>query len=220
MFRIKICGLTQLADAASVAEAGADAIGLNFYPRSPRCVTTQTAQAIAAALPANVLKVGLFVNETPERIRELAAAIPLDVVQLHGDETPSDIQALAGLRVMKAFRLGPGETARVLEFVAACEAQQTPLAAVLVDAYHPGSYGGTGKSADWQASLDLQAQLTVPLILAGGLTAQNVAAAIAAVRPAGVDTASGVESAPGQKDAQLVRAFAMAAQQAFQEHRA
>lgn len=217
MFRIKICGLTQLADAASVADSGADAVGLNFYARSKRCVTLPTAQAIAAALPASVLKVGLFVNETPERIRELAATVPLDVVQLHGDETPKDIQALAGLRVMKAFRLGPGEAARVQEFVAACEAQQTPLAAVLVDAFHPGSYGGTGQPADWQAALELRSSLRVPLILAGGLTAQNVAAAIAAVRPAGVDTASGVESAPGQKDAQLVRAFVTAAQHAFQE---
>lgn len=217
MFRIKICGLTQLADAASVADSGADAVGLNFYARSKRCVTLSTAQAIAAALPASVLKVGLFVNETPERIRDLAATVPLDVVQLHGDETLEDIQSLAGLQVMKAFRLGPGEVARVLEFVAACEAQQTPLSAVLVDAFHPGSYGGTGQPADWQAALELCSNLRVPLILAGGLTAQNVAAAIAEVRPAGVDTASGVESAPGQKDAQLVRAFVTAAQHAFQE---
>ena len=217
MFRIKICGVTQMADAASVADAGADAIGLNFYPRSPRYVTIQAAQAIASALPAGVLKVGLFVNESPQQIRELAATTPLDVVQLHGDETPSDIQALAGLQVMKAFRLGPGEAARVLEFVTACEAQQTPLAAVLVDAYHPGSYGGTGRSADWQAAFALQSRLSVPLILAGGLTAQNVAAAIAAVRPTGVDTASGVESVPGRKDDQLVRAFVMAAQHAFRE---
>ena len=217
MFRIKICGLTQLADADCVAAAGADAVGLNFYARSPRCVTLPTAQAIASALPARVLNVGLFVNETPERIRELAEAVPLDVVQLHGDETPEAIQALADLRVMKAFRLGPGEAARVLEFVAACEAQHTPLAAVLVDAFHPGSYGGTGRAADWQAALELRSNLRVPLILAGGLTAQNVAAAIVAVRPAGVDTASGVESVPGQKDPQRVCDFAAAAQQAFQE---
>lgn len=220
MFRIKICGLTQLADADCVAASGADAVGLNFYARSPRCVTLPTAQAIAAALPASVLKVGLFVNETPERIRELAVSVPLDVVQLHGDETPETIQALAGLRVMKAFRLGPGEEARVKDFVAACEAQQTPLAAVLVDAFHPGSYGGTGQAADWQAALELRTNLRVPLILAGGLTAQNVAAAIAAVQPAGVDTASGVESAPGQKDPQRIRDFAAAARQAFQEHSA
>ncbi len=217
MFRIKICGLTQLADADCVVASGADAVGLNFYARSPRYVTLPTAQAIAAALPASILKVGLFVNETPERIRELAATVPLDVVQLHGDETPEDIRGLAGLRVMKAFRLGPGEGARVKDFVAACEAQQTPLAAVLVDAFHPGSYGGTGQAADWQAAFELRSNLCLPLILAGGLTAQNVAAAIVAVRPAGVDTASGVESAPGQKDPQRVRDFAAAAQQAFQE---
>lgn len=215
LFRIKICGVTQPADAAFAAAAGADAIGLNFYALSARCLERQQATEIAAATPGHVRKVGLFVNAPLEQVRELHALLGLDVVQLHGDESPEYVAGLAGTPVVKAFRLATGGEGAVTAFVAACQQQRTPLAAVLLDAFQAGTYGGTGHTADWQAAAALRRQLEVPVILAGGLTATNVAAAIAAVQPYGVDTASGVESAPGRKDPQQVQAFVAAAREAL-----
>lgn len=218
LFRVKICGLRTPADAAAVTAAGGDAVGLNFYASSPRYVDWANARTIAAMLPANVLKVGLFVNAPADEVRRACADVPLDVVQLHGDESPEYVAQLAGRRVLKAFRTDAEVVARVLDYVAACAAQGTPLAGVLVDAFHAGSYGGTGKQADWPAARELRSQLgSVPLILAGGLKPENVAAAIAAVGPYGVDTASGVETAPGVKDAALIEQFIAAARTALRE---
>ena len=211
MFRIKICGLKSAADAVAAATAGADAIGLNFYARSSRFVGDAQAAEIAAALPPGVCKVGLFVNDSPERIRELYERLELDLVQLHGDETPEFIARLPGIPVMKAFRLAPEDGPRVEAFAGACQQAQAPLAAVLIDAFDAAHYGGTGRQADWQGAADLRERMPeMPLILAGGLTPTNVAAAIAAVRPHGVDTASGVEVFSA-KDPDLMTAFVRAA---------
>ncbi|HTN77312.1 MAG TPA: phosphoribosylanthranilate isomerase [Pirellulaceae bacterium] len=212
MFKIKICGITNLTDAAAVAAAGADAVGLNFYARSPRYVEPPLAKVIAQSLPPGICKVGLFVNHSPTQIRQLFEQVGLDLIQLHGDETPADVAELRGLPVLKAFRAEADLLSQVLRYVEACQQAAAPLTGVLVDAYQPGSYGGTGAKADWPTASALREQLgDLPLILAGGLTPANVAEALLAVRPYGVDTASGVESSPGCKDAQRVQQFVAAA---------
>jgi phosphoribosylanthranilate isomerase len=212
LFRIKICGITNLDDARAAVAAGADAIGLNFFARSPRHVAPAVAKEICAALPAAVAKVGVFVNETPQRILELQAEVGFDVIQLHGDETPELVLQLGELRLVKAFRMGAETCEQVLAFAARCAEFGRPLAGVLIDAHAPGEYGGTGRTADWASAARVCASLAdVPLILAGGLHPRNVAEAIRAVRPFGVDTASGVEAAPARKDRALVEAFVNAA---------
>jgi phosphoribosylanthranilate isomerase len=210
-FRVKICGITRPEDASMAAGAGADAIGLNFYPGSPRCVTLEQAQAIAAAMPAGVARVGVFVNADLAEMRRIADSVPLDYVQLHGDEPPQAIAAL-DVPVIRAFRCGSAGLMPVGLYLEACRQAGRLPAAVLIDAYAPGAFGGTGQTLDWPALAAGREHLAgLPLILAGGLTAENVAAAIAAARPDGVDTASGVESSPGVKDAARVRAFVAAA---------
>lgn len=199
--RVKICGLTTLEDALCAAEAGADYLGFIFYPKSPRYVTPEACAAIVAGLPPTVIPVGLFVNEAPERVAEVLAHCGLQLAQLHGDEPPAALAALEG-RAYKAFR-GPGVAH------AAYAAAGPGQPAFLVDAQVAGAYGGTGHTADWAAARALAAQY--PLMLAGGLTPENVAAAIAAAQPWGVDVASGVERAPGLKDHAKVRAFVEAA---------
>lgn len=217
LFRIKLCGLKTRDDAIAAAAAGADAVGLNFYPRSKRFVDESAAATIAAALPHEVSKVGLFVNSDVEHIRHLHSRLGLHFIQLHGDETPEFVSRLRGLQVIKAFRLAPGEGRLVEEFIAACEIAETPLAGILIDAYDATAYGGTGLKADWPGAAALRAKLNhLPLILAGGLNAGNVAEAIAAVQPYGVDTASGVEAA-GRKDPALMAQFTAAALTALKE---
>ena len=196
MVKVKICGITTAADAEHAAACGADALGFVFYPRSPRCVTPDQVSKIVAGLPPFVTRVGLFVNEDPQRIRAIAAACGLDVVQLHGDEPPADC-VLPPLRVIKGVR--PRSEAELLS----CAAY--PVAAVLVDAAVPGQFGGTGQCADWGLAACLAARQRV--ILAGGLTPVNVADAVRQVKPYGVDVASGVEAAPGRKDPELVARF-------------
>lgn len=200
--RVKICGITNLDDALHAAACGADALGLVFYPASSRCVTVEAAAAICAGLPPFVTRVGLFVNETPERIRAVVARCGLDAVQLHGDESPADC-LLTPLRVIKGVR--PAAGAEPGDWDA------YRVSALLVDAAVPGAYGGTGERADWAVAARLAARRRV--ILAGGLTAGNVAAAIAAVRPYAVDVASGVEREPGKKDPEKVAAFIRAARE-------
>lgn len=217
MFRIKICGLSSPVDARRVAEAGADAIGLNFYPKSLRCVSIEQARTIAAAA-SGLLKVGLFVNERPELIREVAQAVGLDCLQLHGDEPIDVLDELKDWPVVKALRLGEGNRAEVFE--TARSWLERGAKAILVDALQrPGEYGGGGTTGDWEAARELVAATSGPVILAGGLDPQNVAAAIAAVGPSGVDTASGVEQFPGKKDFQLIRRFVQAVHQARSEGR-
>jgi phosphoribosylanthranilate isomerase len=211
VFRIKICGITSVEDALLAAEAGADAIGLNFYERSPRYVTTERAKEICLALPAGVAKVGVFVNSLPKGIAAMAERVGLDVIQLHGDEGPDFLGSLGKLPVIKAFRCRESTLNSVRAFLTLCPEPSFPIA-VLLDAHAPGSYGGTGQVLDWRR---LQAErhqlLGLPLILAGGLTPQNVAEAIRVARPDAVDTASGVEVSPGKKDPAKVRAFISAA---------
>ncbi len=205
--QIKICGLTTLADALAALDAGADYLGFNFYPKSPRYLTPDACAAITAEVrrrSSTVRLVGIFVNEPPARVAALLAQAGLDLAQLHGAETPEDLPALAG-RAFKAFR-GLGE--QHAEF-----ADAGPGApAFLVDAYSAVLYGGTGRTADWPGARALAAHY--PLFLAGGLTPDNVADAIAQARPWGVDVASGVESAPGRKDHAKVSAFIESARRA------
>ena len=198
--RSKICGITRIEDALLAAEAGADAIGLVFYARSPRAVDVQQARAIIAALPPFVTTVGLFVNASRDELNEILAAVPLDLLQFHGDETADDC---AGYHrpYIKALRVRPGEDikARCAEFPQA--------AGTLLDTFVPGVPGGTGETFDWSL---VPENPGCPIILAGGLTAENVAAAIRQVRPWAVDVSGGVEASKGIKDAAKVRAFVAA----------
>lgn len=217
MFRIKICGLTRLADACCAAEAGADALGFNFYTGSRRCVEPETARRIVDALPPGVARVGVFVNHSAAEIAALVAQVRLDTIQLHGDEPASLAADLPELPVIRAVRCrGPEEIAQIVAWTRDFLAAGGRLAGLLADAYHPTAYGGTGQRTDaqvWQALRRHFPQL--PLVLAGGLRADNVGTAIQELRPDGVDTASGVESAAGIKDHTLVRQFVAAARAAW-----
>ncbi len=215
MFRIKICGVTSIADALMVAAAGADAIGLNFYPGSPRFVTLETARAIVSELPRQVIKVGLFVNSPAAEVAEAFDGVGLDLVQLHGDEPPDFLTQLEGRPAMKAFRLGPGGLSPVTEYLRLCRAAGCCPSLCLVDAFVPGRYGGTGQSADWGLLQHYPVEPWVPpLVLAGGLTPENVAGAVRKVHPFAVDVSSGVEQAKGIKDADKISAFIEAVRKA------
>lgn len=195
--RSKICGITRIEDALSAAEAGADAIGLVFYAKSPRAVSVQQARTIIAALPPFVTTVGLFVDASRQELEEILAAVPLDLLQFHGDESPAFCEALQRPYI-KALRVKPGDD------LAAQVAAYGQASGVLLDTYVPGIPGGTGEAFDW--SLVPQG-LNKPIILAGGLVAENVAAAIRQVRPYAVDVSGGVEAGKGIKDAEKIRAF-------------
>lgn len=194
---VKICGITNRDDALEAAEGGAHALGFNFWPRSPRYIAPEEAAQIIEGLPPAVWKVGVFVNEAPERVVEIARQARLDVAQLHGDE-PAEAMP-AGLRVWKAFRVRPGFTlARLEGYVAE---------ACLLDAAAGTAYGGSGRTFDWTAARGARQKI----ILAGGLDAENVRAAIEAARPWGVDACSRLESTPGKKDREKMRRFLQAA---------
>jgi phosphoribosylanthranilate isomerase len=215
MFRIKICGITNVEDAALAVDAQADAVGLNFYPASPRFCPAEQAQEIARMLPRSVCKVGVFVNATVGEIRRSRETLGLDLVQLHGDEPPEMLRELLGVPILRAFRASDdwGPTS---EYLKACHRLACMPRMVLVDRAQSGQYGGTGKTLDWPALAAARRHLDgVPLVLAGGLKPDNVAEEIATVRPWAVDTASGVESSPGKKSAALVRQFVEAAQHAL-----
>lgn len=214
VFRIKICGITSVEDALLAAEAGADAIGINFYERSPRYVTTERAKEICEALPKGVAKVGVFVNSLPKGILAIAERVGLSAVQLHGDERPEFLASLGNMPVIKAFRCRESTLNSVRAFLKLCPAATHPVA-VLVDAHAPGTYGGTGQVLDWPRLREEKENLSgLPLILAGGLTPENVAEAIRIAQPDAVDTASGVETSPGVKDPAKVRDFVTAAKSA------
>jgi len=218
MFRIKICGVTSIADAVAAADAGADAIGLNFYPGSSRYISHARAAEIAAALPAGTRKIGVFVNSAVDEVRHIARRLSLDGVQLHGDEPPDFLAGLVGIPVLRAFRLAAGGLPAVSNYLAECRRLGATPDMVLLDSYCAGAFGGTGRTLDWTlAAAYHQLNSAPPLILAGGLVATNVAQAIAAVRPAAVDTASGVEASPGRKDHAQVAGFIAAAKAAFAE---
>lgn len=194
-----------------VAEAGADAVGLNFYEPSPRYVTVERAVEIAQVLPEAMVKVGLFVNSPIEQILQAVEQVPLDVVQLHGDEPPEflgQLRAEGVGRLIRAFRLGPEGVAPVLDYLQFCRRLKASPDMVILDSYRSGEYGGTGEVTDWAAAAQFaQIEDRPDLLLAGGLSPENVVQAIRQVRPEGVDTASGVESSPGRKDPDLVRQF-------------
>lgn len=206
--RVKICGIRRPEWAVAAADAGADAIGLVFA-ESPRRVTVAEAARIATALPPWVTPVGVFVDESPERIRALAAEVGLAAIQLHGDEPPDTPAKLAPLKVIKAFRIAaPADLEAACQWRSAAEQAGRLPDAYLVDAApRGGARGGTGQPADWGLAAQMVADGFWPLILAGGLTPENVAAAIVTVRPWGVDGSSGLESSPGEKDPEKIREF-------------
>jgi phosphoribosylanthranilate isomerase len=196
MVKVKICGITSIDDALHAVACGADALGLVFYAKSPRMVSPDQARQIVASLPPLVTIVGLFVNEAPEKIREVVDFCGLDVIQLHGDEGP-DQCLYPPHRVLKALRV-KGEQSLV-------GLDDYQVSALLLDAWRADSYGGTGHVCDWQLAAQVAARRRV--ILAGGLTSENITEAIRLVRPYGVDVSSGVESALGRKDPDRVASF-------------
>ena len=204
--RVKICGLTDVASARLCAEAGADWIGLNFHPPSPRCVSEPLAAGIVSALSEGVEAVGLFVDRPSAEVAAIACRVGLDLIQLHGDEPAEDLVALAPWRIVRAFRLADRAAIdRMIAYLRRAEVLGHPPEAILVDSYVAGCPGGTGQAIDSSLVDDLPAHPR--LILAGGLTPENVAERLARVRPWMVDVASGVESAPGCKEMTRVRQF-------------
>jgi phosphoribosylanthranilate isomerase len=267
MFRIKICGITNVEDATAAVEAGADAIGLNFYEKSPRFVAPESAMQIAQAMTSlaargtgartrstvsgdvkffrpehrppkeNVvsecpLVVGVFVNLERPAVKLIVETLALSAIQLHGDESPEAVAYFAKPQsanpypeqsehpfrwaVVRARRMDEQGVAAIAADLQACREAGWPPAAILVDALSPNRYGGTGETVSWVGLADHKKWLgDTPLILAGGLTPENVAEAIRIVRPHAVDVAGGVESAPGKKDPHKVRDFIAAAKAAF-----
>lgn len=198
--RSKICGITRIEDALAAAAAGADAIGLVFYAPSPRAVTASQARQIVAALPPFVTTVGLFVDAPRAEVEAVLREVPLDLLQFHGDEAPEDCRGF-GRPYVKALRV------RSPEDVQACCARYADAAGILLDTFVPGIPGGTGECFDWSL---VPADAALPLILAGGLDAGNVSAAIRQVRPYAVDVSGGVEAGKGIKDATKVQSFVAA----------
>ncbi|OCT25152.1 phosphoribosylanthranilate isomerase [Pseudomonas putida] len=195
--RTKICGITRIEDALAAVEAGADAIGFVFYAKSPRAVDVRQARAIIEQLPPFVTTVGLFVNASRCELNEILEVVPLDLLQFHGDETPADCEGYHRPWI-KALRVRPGD-----DLEAACQ-QYSGARGILLDTYVAGVPGGTGEAFDWSL---VPARLSKPIILAGGLSADNVGQAIAQVRPYAVDVSGGVEQAKGIKDASKIEAF-------------
>jgi phosphoribosylanthranilate isomerase len=209
--KVKICGIKTLADALAASEAGADLLGFNFYPKSPRYIAPDDCKAILEQIPSPPfpVTVGVFVNASGSEISAILAATGLHLAQLSGDEPPETLTALKA-RAFKALR--PPDAEALAAALARYPARpQAP--AYLVDAYRPGEYGGTGQTADWGLARDLARRQAI--LLAGGLTPENVRAAIEQVNPWGVDVASGVESAPGVKDTPKMRAFVAATRRAI-----
>lgn len=199
--KVKICGITRLTDGLAAAEAGAAAIGLVFYPKSPRYIEPKQAADLIAQLPPLLTVVGLFVNTPTQEINQIADFCRLDAIQLHGDESPEGCRGL-NRRVIKALRIAqPGDLALAAAY---------PVSALLLDAKVTGHYGGTGESFDWGMLTEFTPSR--PWILAGGLTPENVGDALRRVRPYAVDLSSGVESAPGVKDPAKIRKFFAAMQ--------
>ena len=213
MTRIKICGITRPEDALAAAEAGADAIGLVFA-KSSRQVSPHLARRIVAVLPPYVSAVGVFVNARVATVMRTAAEVGLSEVQLHGDESPGFLERLDGLRVTKALRVRDGSFVdRLRDFTAA------GVGAVLLDAFSATTRGGTGQRFEWDLVVDARKagalNDTAPLILAGGLTPQNVRAGIRRIRPWGVDVSGGVETGPGTKCPKKIAQFIAAVRAAY-----
>ena len=202
--RVKICGITRIDDAVSAVNAGADAIGLVFYAPSPRAISIAQAQQIVAAIPPFVSVVGLFVNAPQTEIESVLSKVRLDILQFHGDETAQDCEQVCqqiNLPYCKAIRVKADTN------LLQCEAEFKSAKALLLDTYSEAAVGGTGQVFDWGL---IPNNLTKPVILAGGLTADNVAAAIHQVQPYAVDVSGGVEANKGIKDAAKIAAFMQA----------
>lgn len=196
---VKICGITNVEDAFFAVESGADALGFNFYPPSPRFIEPIEARGIIGVMPRHVLTVGVFVNAGgPDAVERIADEAGVDAVQLHGDESPSYCHALSGRRVIKAMRVGDGFSPETIS--------EFEVEAILLDAFSREARGGTGRIFDWDVALRAR-NYTERLFLAGGLSPANVASAVERVRPYGVDACSSLEYAPGRKDRELVAAF-------------
>ena len=199
MIRVKICGITNLADARAATDAGANALGFNFYEKSLRRVVTADAAQIRAKLPKEIEAVGVFVNANPADINTLRAFVRFDAAQLHGDETPEIVSRVASsLPVVKAFRVDAN-------FVLTTLKRYADVFAFLLDGARAGQYGGTGQTTDWD--LARCAATSHRIILSGGLKVENVAEAIRIVHPYGVDVASGLETKPGKKDHARLKEF-------------
>jgi len=190
--KLKVCGVTSLEDARASIDCGAEYLGFNFYPKSPRCISPAAARAIIERLPDDVISVGVFVNEPrPEDVDEILRVSGARMAQLHGDESPDYCASLGAERVIKALRVGDDfDARRVLDY---------KVSAVLLDAFDAKLYGGTGRKVNWAVAREA-ARLT-KIFLAGGLSPENIAEAIRVVEPFAVDVNSGVERAPGRKDA-------------------
>jgi len=197
MIKIKICGITNPEDATLAVDFGADALGFIFYPPSRRAVTAEKAREIIAKLPPFVIKIGVFVDEKPEKIQEIVNGCRLDGIQLHGAETP-DFCRLFRRRVIKSFK--PENESSVKEI------SDYKVDAFLLDSYHPELLGGTGATFDWELAVAAK-MFGPPVILSGGLTPENVGEAIRLVRPYAIDAASGVEAFQGKKDPEKLKNF-------------
>jgi phosphoribosylanthranilate isomerase len=198
--KVKICGITSVADALVAAEAGADLIGLMFYERSPRHISLAQATEISRALPPYISRVGVFVNPDADTVMRAISECGLSLLQFHGEETPAFCTQF-GMMSMKAFRVRNADSLLALP--------EYETDAYLLDAYSPDAHGGTGARFNWELAVAAK-QHGRPIFLAGGLTPENVAQAVKQVVPFGVDVSSGVESAPGKKDPAKVRAFIQA----------
>ena len=195
--KVKICGITNPADAESAVQAGADALGLMFYPGSPRCIPLETAQDIARRLPPHIIRTGVFADPNPSDVFAAIRLCQLNVAQFHGAETP-EFCLQFGIMTMKAFRVKDADSLLSLS------AYHTD--AFLLDSHVAGKPGGTGETFNWELALAAK-KIGKPIFLAGGLTPQNVAEAVRKVTPFGVDVSSGVEQSPGKKDAQKMKDF-------------
>jgi phosphoribosylanthranilate isomerase len=199
--RVKICGITNLADAQAAVEAGADCLGFNFYKKSPRFVSRETVSEISRQLPPFILRVGVFVNPPEDLVVSAIGDCGLTLLQFHGDEPP-EFCTQFGLKSMKVFRIRDAESLK--------EMANYPTDVYLLDAYSPEARGGTGEKFNWNLAIEAQ-KFGKPIFLAGGLTPENVAEAVRKTHPFGVDVSSGVESAPGKKDHAKLKAFIAAA---------
>ena len=202
--KVKICGITNSHDADTAVEAGADALGFVFFAKSPRCIDRKIAQHIIANLPPFILSVGVFVNEEAKVVRDIMDQCGLTLAQLHGDESPAYCESL-NRPILRAIRLRDrGSFLSMAEYKG-----RAGVRGFLIDAFSESSYGGTGQTVDW--NIAAEAAKAAPILLAGGLTPDNVQEAIHKVQPYGVDVSSGVEASPGKKDHEKVQAFIKAA---------
>ena len=214
MTRVKICGITNIEDAVQAVKAGADELGINFYAKSSRYVGPDLAREIINELPPSLSKVGVFVNMSIEGVLEIARISAINTIQIHGDEDSlylRDLRSRSHIRIIRAVRIRESEGSASLAF---SNNPESGAHDILLDAWSPKAFGGTGERFDWVVAKKM-AELSPTLYLAGGLTPENVKEAITIVRPYAVDVASGVESSPGKKDHAKVAAFIKAAKEAI-----